>query len=65
MNRLFRFGRVVGVLAVLTCALAGAQDNPQGVDLLAAAQNGDLPRVEALLHANADVNMRDAAEIRH
>jgi ankyrin repeat protein len=49
-------------ILVLLCSLAGQRANAQGDDLgnelVAAASRGDLPRVKALLAANADVNAK-------
>ena len=53
---------LMSCILVLLCSLAGQRANAQGDDLgnelVAAASRGDLPRVKALLAANADVNAK-------
>jgi formylglycine-generating enzyme required for sulfatase activity len=47
---------VLGVLVTLVCVLAGILAKAQGNDLIIAAYNGDLSRIQALLAAGSNVN---------
>lgn len=49
---------ILGILVVLACVLASTPANAQGDDLIDAAGKGDLPRVNSLLAAKADVNAK-------
>lgn len=51
---------VLGVLVTLACSLTGTLSNAQGVDLINAAEKGDLPRVKALIATKVDVNAKRA-----
>jgi hypothetical protein len=53
--RLPRHPLIFGILMLLACVLASTRPEAQGDDLINAAGKGDLPRVKALLTANADV----------
>ena len=54
--RLRKRSFLLGILAVLACVLAGSRANAQTQDLIDSAYKGDLPHVQALLAAGADVN---------
>ncbi len=58
VTRLSKVLLLFGILAVFVCLLIGMRVNAQGGDLPQAAQDGDLPRVKALLAAKADVNTK-------
>ena len=55
---------ILVVLVVLACVLVSARANAQGYDLIKAAAEGDLPRVEAQLTSGADPNQVDNSEIK-
>ena len=52
------------MLVVLACVLASTRANAQANDLINAADEGDLPRVKALLAAKADVNAKGTMATR-